>query len=226
MSLLAACAPQIPFERETSSLPLPEKDYIEAAQSGSAIYKISPEESLLLIRVGRAGKMAKLGHDHAVASKDLQGYIEIAADRSASRADIVMPLKSLIVDKAEYRERMGLESSPSPGDIAGTYSNMRGVLEAEQFPWAKVEAQFVSTDPASTKINASITLHGVTLDFTVPVEIDFDETRLSVNGRMSFAQSDFGLIPFSSAGGLLRVADELQVEFELVAIRYQSAPTR
>lgn len=217
MLALAACAERIPFERETSALPLPETEYVKAAKSGAAVYKIVPDESLLLVRVGRAGKLANLGHDHAVASKDLQGFIEIAADRSASHADIAMPLKSLIVDQAEYRERLALESSPSPDDIAGTYSNMRRVLEAEQFPWVRVEARFVSADSTSPEIRASITMHGVTLEFVVPVELEINESRLSVRGRLSFGQTDFGLTPFSSAGGLLRVDDELQIDFELIA---------
>jgi polyisoprenoid-binding protein YceI len=223
MLLLTACAQRIPFEREMSSLPLPASDYINAAAAGAAVYEILPKESLLLIRVGRAGTMAHLGHDHAIASKDLQGYVEIAADRAKSRADIAMPLKSLIVDQADYRERLKLESSPSPDDIAGTYSNMRRVLEAEEFPWVTVKVRFATDNSMPADTRASITLHGVSLDFTVPVEINFDEKRMSVSGRLAVTQSDFGLMPFSAVGGLLRVADELQVEFELVAVRLLDA---
>jgi polyisoprenoid-binding protein YceI len=123
------------------------------------------------------------------------------------------------VDLAEYRERLSLETNPSPDDIAGTYSNMRRVLEAEQYPWVRVEAQFVSANAKPTEVSASISMHGATLEFVLPVEIVVDESELTVSGRLALSQSDFGLTPFSSAGGLLRVADELQIEFELVAVR-------
>jgi len=219
LAALAACAPRIPYERETSSLPLPEAIYIKAAKTGATVYRIVPEESLVLIHVGRAGKMASLGHDHAVASKDVQGFIELAADPLASHADIVMPLKSLMVDEPQYRARLDLESEPSSDDIASTYSNMRRVLEAELFPWAKVELRFASANTVAPEVIAVITLHGMALETVVPVEMEIDENRLSVVGHLSFGQSDFGLTPFGSAGGLLRVADELQVEFELVAVR-------
>ncbi len=192
---------------------------MKAARSGAAVYRILPEESLVLVHVGRSGKMANLGHDHAVASKDVQGYIELAADPLVSRADIVMPLKSLIVDEPEYRKRLELESEPSSDDIAGTYSNMRRVLEAELFPWVKVEVRFTSANTVAPEIKASITMHDMALEFVMPVQMEINEERLSVSGHLSFGQSDFGLTPFSSAGGLLRVADELQVEFELVADR-------
>jgi hypothetical protein len=69
------------------------------------------------------------------------------------------------------------------------------------------------------EIKASITMHDMALEFVMPVQMEINEERLSVSGHLSFGQSDFGLTPFSSAGGLLRVADELQVEFELVADR-------
>ena len=43
--------------------------------------------------------------------------------------------------------------------------------------------------------------------------------ELSVSGSMSVAHADFGLTPFSAAGGLLRVAEDIDVVFDLVAIR-------
>ena len=224
--VLAGCAERIPFERESSLSPLPEAAYIEAARSGAMVYRVLPEESLLLIRVGRAGKMANLGHDHAVASEDLQGYIEIAEDRSASHADVVMPLKSLIVDQAEYRERLSLDSSPSPDDIAGTYSNMRRMLDAEQFPWVHAEVRFVSPQSTPPEVAAAITLHGLTMQFLVPVQLDITASQLTVRGLLSLTQSEFGLTPFSSAGGLLRVADELQIEFTLAGIRVSEPAAR
>lgn len=218
-AMLAACAQRIPYERETSSLPLPEASYAEAARSGATVFRILPEESLVLVRVGRAGAMANMGHDHAVAGKDIQGFVEFAADPSASRADIAMPLKNLVVDQAAYRKRLNLDAEPSSDDIAGTYSNMRRVLETEQFPWVKVEARFTSANSVPPELAASITMHGIAREFIVPVQIDVNEERLSVSGRLTLTHSDFGLTPFSAAGGLVRVADELLVEFELAAIR-------
>jgi polyisoprenoid-binding protein YceI len=77
----------------------------------------------------------------------------------------------------------------------------------------------VSANAKPTEVSASISMHGATLEFVLPVEIVVDESELTVSGRLALSQSDFGLTPFSSAGGLLRVADELQIEFELVAVR-------
>ncbi|MDA0706130.1 MAG: YceI family protein [Proteobacteria bacterium] len=218
LALLAACAQPITYERETSAPPL-EKVEPAVTAAATAIYRIRSEESLVLIRVGRAGKMAHLGHDHAVASIDVQGFVELAADPSASRAEIVMPLMNLLVDEPEHRQRLELEKEISSDDIAGTYSNMRKVLEAELFPWVRVDAKFASAQSEPPELSVSITMHGMAMEFLVPVQLDVSDERVAVSGQLTLKQSDFGLVPFSAVGGLLQVADELEIEFDLHAVR-------
>jgi hypothetical protein len=217
--MLAACAQPIPYERETSAPPLAKVEPEKPAAAATAVYRIRTEESLVLIRVGRAGKMAHLGHDHAVASIDVQGFVELAADPSASHAEIAMPLLNLLVDEPEYRQRLELEKEISSDDVAGTYSNMRKVLEAELFPWVKVEASFASADSVPPLLNVTITMHGAALAYLVPVKLEVSDERLSASGELVIKQSDFGLVPFSAVGGLLQVADELGIEFDVHAVR-------
>lgn len=163
--------------------------------------------------------MAHLGHDHAVASIDVQGFVELAADPSASRAEVVMPLMNLLVDEAVHRQRLELEKEISADDVAATYNNMRKVLEAELFPWVKVDASFASADTVPPVLKVSITMHGEAHEYLLPVQLDVSEERLSVSGELVIKQSAFGLVPFSAVGGLLQVADELEIEFDLHAVR-------
>lgn len=214
--LLAACSQSIQVRDETSRAPLPETGYLEAASSGARVYRILPQESLILVHVGRAGTMARLGHDHAIASEDVQGFVEISDDRSASRADVALPLRNLIVDKPAYRERLSLETEPSATDIAGTYSNMLKVLEPEPYPWVAVHARIASADANQAMLSVAVTLHGVASDYLVPVELVIQPNRIEVSGKASIRHQEFGLTPFSAVGGLLRVADELEVEFHLI----------
>jgi hypothetical protein len=75
---------------------LPQSVYADAASEGRAVYRIEPEQSLVLMHVGRSGTMKSAGHDHVIASRDVDGYVLIDDDDSASQADLRMPLKSLI----------------------------------------------------------------------------------------------------------------------------------
>ena len=56
-------------------------------------------------------------------------------------------------------------------------------------------------------------------DYSLPVELVVEPNKLVVSGSLTIVHSDFGLQPFSAAGGLLRVADQIDMDFEFVARR-------
>lgn len=214
--LMGACAPQLPMLQEGSEAPLPSASYFAAAREGARVFRIVPGESLLLVHVGRDGAMKKLGHDHAVASVDVQGFVELNDDPDASRADLAFPLRNLVVDDAAHRARLGLGTGPSAEDIAGTYSNMIKMLQPDAHPWVIASARIATNDPASHALAVSIELNGTALEFLLPVEFSANDDRITVSGNAAITQSEFGLLPFQAAGGLLRVADRLDISFSFV----------
>ena len=221
MSLLLALASCAQPERvpDAPAKPLlPEDSYIEAARQGAAVYRIQAAESHVLVRVGRTGALKNLGHDHAIASEDIEGLVLISDDPSASRADLLVPLQRLVVDGPEYRAQLGLEDEVSESAIDGTTSNMQDkVLESATFPWAQVSARFASAQSDPPTLSVSVTLHGITFEYLVPVDLQVKPDRLVIRGDMTMQHEDFGLTPFSAAGGLLRVAEALELRFFLVA---------
>jgi hypothetical protein len=201
---------------------LPQSVYADAASEGRAVYRIEPEQSLVLMHVGRSGTMKSAGHDHVIASRDVDGYVLIDDDDSASQADLRMPLKSLIVDDTTYRERYGLDGDVSESTVEGTTRNMQDkVLQSEWYPVVEVHAQFAAAEDKPPLFGVAITLHGATFDYLVPVQLEIDPDKLTASGSMTVRHSDFDLVPFSAAGGLLKVADEVAIEFELVATRWR-----
>lgn len=214
--VLAACTQPVPIEDETARPPLPEASYAEAAKSGAAVYRILPQQSLILVRVGRAGRMQRLGHEHAVASEDVHGLVEINENPSASRAHVVLPIRNLIVDKAEYRERLELDTGPSADDVAKTYTNMLKVFQPQLYPWVEAQARLATEEGGQATLAVSITLHGASFEYLLPVDLEVDAERLVVSGQATIKHSEFGVTPFAAAGGLVRVADEFEVEFRLV----------
>lgn len=194
--------------------------YLEAADQGAAVYRIVTRDSHLLVHVGRTGRLKNLGHDHAIASEDIDGMVMLSDDPAASRADLVVPLRRLIVDETGYRERIGLENPVSESAVEGTTRNMQDkVLESAAYPWALVSARFASALSDPPTLSVSVTLHGTAFDYVVPVALEIDPDRLVIEGDMTMRHEDFGLTPFSAAGGLLRVAEELELKFRIVAAR-------
>jgi hypothetical protein len=215
-ALLAACAP-VPREPAAPKVPpdFPAKYYEQLVSKGKPVYRVAPGRSLVTIEVRRAGSLARLGHDHVVASRDVAGYV--APDEG--RADFWVPLDRLAVDEPELRARAGFDTQPSDTDIAGTRGNMlEKVLEAEKYPFALIGA----SGPAragTAELELAITLHGTRRTLLAPVTIERDGDEIRASGRFSFAQSDFGITPYSILGGAVAVQDRVDLRFRISARR-------
>ena len=220
MAMLAACAQPEWVPGDTAAPPLPERVYQQAARKGESVYRVDPQQSRIFLRSGRDGPMKAAGHDHVIASVDIEGLVLVSDDPGKSRADLRLPLQQLVVDDPAYRERFGLEPELPESAVEGTTRNMQDkVLESGLFPWATVSVRVLSIEDARAELDVSVNLHGTTSDYRVPAELTVAAEELSVSGSMSVAHADFGMTPFSAAGGLLRVAEDIDVVFDLVAIR-------
>jgi hypothetical protein len=214
-AFLAGCAQILRVEAPLAPPPeFPESYYQQAQKAGKPVYRVDPAESLIVIEVRRGGSLARLGHDHVVASHELTGYVA----PGEGRADMYVALARLVVDEPDLRKEAGFDTQPTESDIEGTRSNMLNhVLEAEQFPYALIGIAGASATGKTLAV--AITLHGHTRTLQVPVEIEADEKSVSVSGKLAFNQSDFGITPYSLLGGAIAVKDGLALRFSIRARR-------
>jgi hypothetical protein len=214
--LVAGCAPRIspPVAREQLQAPadFPEAYYRQAEMSGSKVLRIDSKHSLVAIDVHRGGTLARLGHEHVVASHDVTGYVDI----TTGRADLFLPLDRLVVDEPDLRAEAGLTTQPPEEAIEGTRRNMlEKVLESGRFPFALIHIIRDSAD--RSKLSVTITLHHTVQTFEIPAQIDTISGGLKISGQMTFKQTDFGITPFSVLGGALQVQDRLDLRFRIFA---------
>lgn len=221
LALLAAGCAQVPPAPPPEAKPAgaPDLDaayYRGAAERGAKVYRIEPGDSLVVVRVYRAGSLARLGHDHVVSSREPRGFV----DADNGRCDLYFAVERLVVDDRAQRAAAGLGDTPSESDIAGTRSNMlEKVLEAERFPFVVLRVRSVGEGA----LQAELSLHGVTRPLRVPAKIDPGPERLEVRGDFALNQSDFGIAPFSVLGGALAVQDRVDLSFEIHATRITGA---
>jgi hypothetical protein len=218
--LLCACtlqAPRPPESKEQVPSEFPQDFYQQAAQRGLPVFAIDPASSLLVIEVRRGGSLARLGHDHVIASHNLRGYIA----SSQARADLYVRLDELVVDEPELRAQSGFDTQPSAEAIAGTRRNMLAQLNVLAHPFAQISVDGVDAAGTGTWLNASIAINGVTRALRIPVRIEHGADALSVSGRVALEQSQFGVEPLAIFGGALVVEDRVEVRFEIHA---QPAP--
>ena len=218
---LAACAvqaPKPPPGRETGPAGFPEEFYQQSAQRGLPVFEIDPAVSLIVIEVRRGGSLAKLGHDHAIASHNVRGYVA----PSEARADLFVRLDELVIDEPELRAEAGFDSQPTAAAIAGTRENMLKQLHADLHPYAVIAVDGVDTVADGPWLNASIALNGVSRAVRVPVRIEHDPDQLMLSGHVALEQSQFGIEPLAILGGALVVQDRVEVRFVIHARRAAS----
>ncbi|NGZ87360.1 YceI family protein [Duganella aceris] len=205
---LAACSQLPPPATHSAAAALP------AAPAAPAIgpqLRIDSAQSLIAVTVRRGGVLARLGHDHVVASHQITGTVSPAQNR----ADVQFRLDEMKIDEAGLRRIAGLEKQPSADAIEGTRHNMlTKVLDADRYPVVSIHAERAAK---GQPLQVSITLHGITLTMAVPVELREENGNINIRGTFTLKQTDFGLTPFSVMGGAMAVQDQMELRFDLTA---------
>ncbi len=224
ISVLAACQPAaIPTPPSDQPSDLPPNIAADAR-----LYRIVPEQSQLLVLAYRAGSMARLGHNHVISSAAVSGNVWLADPLDKTTFQLQLPVGSLQVDEADLRAELGPEFS-APVDAAaieGTYSNMLSEQQLDGVNWPEITLQCrsVTQSGAQWLVDADITTRGIVRQIKVPVDIEVAEAELRIAGEFSVLQTELGLQPFSVMLGALKVRDQLDIRFRLVARKSITAP--
>ncbi len=193
---------------------------------GGERYVILADESLLQVLVRRGGRLASLGHNHVVASRNLNGSVVLRDAPAEPAFELRIPVELLTVDEPGLRAGLGAEFERDVPEDArvGTRRNMLSdaVLDGERHPAVVVRSESLRGGPAVYEATVSITVRGQTHAFDLPLQVERGGDRLRVSGRARLSQSALGLTPFSVMLGALTVQDALDVEFRIIARRAPS----
>lgn len=176
--------------------------------------ELAPVDGGLRIHVRKRGLFAAFAHDHDFEVTRWEGRVDRAAG-DPSRATVTV---TAAADSLRDREK-GL----SDGDREKVEAQTAGpaVLDAARSPEIVYRAEGVAVPapeasdraPQEGVLHGELTLRGRTrpVDASYRAERDGDGWRLK--GKARFRQSDFGVKPFSGAGGTVGVKDEVEVTF-------------
>jgi hypothetical protein len=220
--LLSACAPALvappAAPAAADAADFHRGHYARLRAGGQPVLRIDPQASLIAITVRRAGALARLGHDHVVASRTVEGFVA----PGLGRADFHFRLDQMSVDEPGLRREAGLDTEPSAAAIDATRNNMlTKVLDAERFPHVTVQVGGAGTHAPGAPLGVAVTLHGVTRTMAIPVRIESGKAgEMVASGSLTLKQSDFALVPFSVMGGAMAVRDQMELRFRLVAVAH------
>lgn len=194
--------------------------YSQLGQAGGKVFALDPKTSEIRIYAFRAGRAAKLGHNHVLSAPVFTGFFHLPADGAAtSRFDLEFRLDQLEIDNPQYRAMLGsaFASILSPEAIAGTREYMLGDdnMQATQFPFVRIHSLQIVGETPKFAAKIAVEMHGQQRDMWVPLSVEGLPDKLAVSGSLVLRQTDFGAKPYSVLGGMLAVQDEVVVEFKL-----------
>ena len=215
---LAGCPTRV---KQPSAPPTPEP--VESAPKGEGRpYNIDTAASLLTIQVYRGGTLARVGHNHVIASHDLTGQVLVNEDPARSSFQVQFPVASLTVDEQALRDQAGPDFPPGVPDSAkeGTRKNLLGeaLLDGEHYPTITlVSGPLENTGNGTLNAQVQITVRDQIRTAPVAIHYEIKDGRLLATGELPLKQSDVGLKPFSVMMGALEVKDEMKVRFSITA---------
>ncbi|NKB35323.1 MAG: hypothetical protein GKR91_19670 [Pseudomonadales bacterium] len=197
----------------------------QQGETDATTYGIDSENSILRVYVGRAGPLARMGHNHVVHNTDLAGEIILAADPLDSTASFAFPVSGFFVDDQSERDRAaeemreGFDTQPGRRAIEGTRENMMSdaVLNGATFTTIAARVTTVSVSDNQWNLSIALDLVGSTVNLELPAQVNVNGSSMAVDASFSLNHEDIGLSVFTALGGSLRVAEQLDFELHIEA---------
>lgn len=162
-------------------------------------YTLGPDDGTLSVRTGRAGTVAKAGHDLLIEVRAWTATLDLDAPRVTLDADAT---------SLHVVEGTGGIKALDEDDR----SSIRQTIDDEVLK--RSDVRFRSSEVERTDgglaVRGELTLVGATR----PVAFDLALAGGRVRGTAVVTQSDWGIKPFSALFGTLKVADDVRVEID------------
>jgi polyisoprenoid-binding protein YceI len=176
----------------------------------SGTYDLGPASGTLRLRTGRSGLGRRAGHDLTIEATRWSGQAVLDAGEPSRSAVTV----EIAVDSFEVVEGSGGVMALTDADRAEIVKVVRDkVLHTREHPMITFRSTGVEGGPDSFTIEGDLTIMGVTR----PVTVRGQASGGRLTGGATVVQSRWGIKPYSALFGQLKVADPVEIEFDVAA---------
>jgi len=161
------------------------------------------QQSTVTIHVGKSGMLSAAGHDHTISAPISSGTIR----------ESPAPYVEFTVATAKMKVQ------PDPKVDAKTQAQIQKdmeemTLETAKFPEIKFRSSRIEKlADGQWKVAGDLSLHGV----TKPITLTVTQTGESYKAHTTLKQTDFGIKPVSVGGGMIKVKNEVEIDFQIFA---------
>ena len=162
---------------------------------------IDTQRSKITIHVGKSGMLSAAAHNHTIDAPIASGTMRESAP----------PHVEFMVEAA----KMTVQPDPKVDakDQATIQTHMEELtLETKKYPEIVFRSSHIEKLPGGEwKADGDLTLHGV----TKPVSLTVKQTGDAYTTHTVLKQTDFGIKPISIGGGMIKVKDEIELDFQI-----------
>lgn len=188
---------------------------------------VDPAASRIYVFVDKGGL---IGHTHAIVGRLAGGTIAFGSQQQAG--SLTFDMRTFIADTPEARQALKLDGSVDASTQQQTTANMLGpdVLDAQRHPSAIFTIQSAMPAPVSRpdappvyNLVGVFNLHGVSRPLTVAAQVEDHPQHLVLRGSFVLRQTDHGIKPYAKLGGVISIADDLQVHGVIRLVKQPAA---
>ncbi len=169
-------------------------------------HQLGPANGTLSVRTGRTGAAAKAGHNLLIHVTAWQATIEVGED--AADISIVLDVDATSLRVVEGTGGMQALGDDDKASIEQTIDD--DVLERQDITFRSTAVDSVD-DGSTLSVQGDLTLVGTTCPIAFEVTLS-DDGRLS--GSVVVKQTGWGITPYSTLFGALKVVDEVEVAID------------
>lgn len=170
-------------------------------------HRLGPEQGQVLIKTKRTGFGRKAGHDLTIEVTRWSAEAVVnTADAKQASVTVTLECGSL-----EPREGTGGLKPLTDNDRADIKKQMQKILGTDEHP----EITFTSTEVMGSEGSFTITGDLTIAGKTQPASVQGADADGRIRGSGTVTQSKWGIKPFSSFGGMLKLADDVEVQFDI-----------
>jgi len=170
-------------------------------------HTLGPENGTLSVRTGRTGAAAKAGHNLLIHVTAWQAIIEVG--ESPAQVSIALDVDATSLRVREGTGGMQALSDDDKASIEQTIDDE--VLERKDITFRSTAVQ-AADDGSRLGVQGELTLAGTTGPIAFDLAVGDDGT---LGGSAVVKQTDWGITPYSTLFGALKVVDEVEVEIDV-----------
>jgi polyisoprenoid-binding protein YceI len=175
-------------------------------------YRLGPQAGTLLLKTGRTGLGRRAGHDLVI--EVTRWHADVVVNTTdPGQSSVTLTIEA---DSVEVREGTGGLKPLTDADRADIKATIgEKILLTADHPVIMFSSSRVSGTPAVFHVAGNLAIMGQSRPVTVDARIDAGRLR----GHATVTQSLWGIKPYTAFAGALRLADDIQVEFDLAVPR-------